>query len=203
MEIDYATLTSHERYKLLVAAVTPRPIALVSTADLEGRYNVAPFSFFNAISDDPPAVAIGVNSSRPGHVKDTARNIRSSGEFVVNLVDDSIAAGMNQCGVDYPPDVDEFDLAGFTPLPGVKVAAPRVAQAPIALECRRLVNVELGIGRNVVIGEVVYMHVRDELFDPEKLYIHAERAGLIGRMHGAGWYARTTDLFNMPRATGS
>lgn len=199
MEIDYATLTPKDRYKLLVAAVTPRPIALVSTADLQGRSNVAPFSFFNAISDDPPAVVIGVNGNQPGQIKDTAHNIRVTGEFVVNLVDEEIAPGMNLCGVDHPSEVSEFDVAGFTPVPGVKVGAPRVAEAPISLECRRLVNVELGIGRNVVVGEVVYMHVRDDLFDPEKLYIHAERMRLIGRMHGAGWYARTTDLFNMPR----
>jgi len=202
MEIDYSALSQKDRYKLLVAAVTPRPIALVSTADLQGKTNVAPFSFFNAISDDPPAVAIGVNASQPGHVKDTARNIRATGEFVVNLVDETIAQGMNLCGVDHPPEVSEFDVAGFTPVPGVKVGAPRVAEAPISLECRRLANVELGIGRNVVIGEVIYMHVRDDLFDPEKRYIHADRLRLIARMHGAGWYARTTDLFDMPRAQG-
>lgn len=200
MEIDYSSLSPKERYKLLVAAVTPRPIALVSTVDLQGRTNVAPFSFFNAISDDPPAVVIGVNASQPGHVKDTASNIRATGEFVVNLVDEAIAQGMNLSGGDHPPEVSEFDIAGFTPAPGVKVAAPRVAEAPISLECRRLANLELGIGRNVVVGEVIYMHVRDEFFDPEKRHIHADKIRLIARMHGAGWYARTTDLFNMPRA---
>lgn len=199
MEIDFERLDPRQRYKLLVGCVVPRPIALVSTAGLDGRSNAAPFSFFNAVSDDPPAVAIGINSGVPGHVKDTARNIRASGEFVVNLVDEALAARMNVCGVDMPPDVSEFELAGLTPVPGVKVRAPRVREAPISLECRRLVNVEIGIGRNVVIGEIVLLHIRDDLLDAERLHVHGERAGLIARMHGAGWYARTSDLFDMPR----
>lgn len=199
MQIDYADISPRERYKLLVGSIVPRPIALVSTCDLQGRPNAAPFSFFNAVCDDPPAVAIGVNSSALGHIKDTARNIRSSGEFVVNLVDESIAEKMNACGVDFDPEVSEFEIAGFTAEPGVKVRAPRIVEAPISFECRRIVTVELAIERNLVIGEVVYMHIRDDLIDPEKLYVHAEHAGLIGRMHGLGWYARTTDLFDMPR----
>lgn len=201
MEVDYARLTSRERYKLMVSCLVPRPIALVSTWNLDGLPNAAPFSFFNAVSDDPPAIAIGVNSGIPGHVKDTARNIRSTGEFIVNLVDEPLAQAMNLCGLDLPPNVSEFEIAGITSVPGSKVHAPRVAESPISFECKRIVNVEIGIGRNVIIGEIVHLHIRDDLINTEKLHIHAERAGLIGRMHGLGWYARTTDLLEMPRVS--
>ena len=201
MEVDYQGLSSRDKYKLMVSCLVPRPIALVSTWDLAGLPNAAPFSFFNAVSDDPPAIAIGINSGIPGHVKDTARNIRATGEFIVNLVDEPLAQAMNLCGVDLPPHVSEFDIAGITPVPGTKVRAPYIAESPISFECRRIVNVEIGMGRNVVIGEIVHLHIRDDLIDTGKLHVHADRAGLIGRMHGRDWYARTTDLFGMPRAS--
>lgn len=201
MEIDYRNLTSAQRYKLLVSCLVPRPIALISSVNLAGQANIAPFSFFNAISDDPPAVAIGVNSNVVGRTKDTAQNIRETGEFVVNLVDEPLSAKMNLCGIDFPPDVDEFEAVGLTPAIGKQVRAPRIIEAPISFECVRIVNVEIGIGRNVIVGEVVHLHVRDDLIDADKLHIHADKAGLIARMHGSGWYARTTDLFNIPRAT--
>jgi flavin reductase (DIM6/NTAB) family NADH-FMN oxidoreductase RutF len=199
MKIDFSDIAPRERYKLLVNCIVPRPIALVSTFGTDGRPNAAPFSFFNAICDDPPAVAIGVNSSAPGHVKDTARNIRASGAFVVNLVDEAISAQMNVCGVDFGPEVNEIELAGLTAVPGVKVKAPRIVEAPISFECRRIVTVELGVERNLVVGEVVYLHIRDDLIDAGKLHVHADKTGLIARMHGLGWYARTSDLFDMPR----
>lgn len=199
MQIDYDTLDSQQRYKLLVGCVVPRPIAFVSTIGLNGRHNAAPFSFFNAICDDPPAVAIGVNCGTPGQTKDTAQNIRDTGEFVVNLVDEAIAEKMNLCGVDYSPAEDEFQLAGLTPEKGRRVSAPRIVESPISLECRRIVNVEIGLGRNVVIGEVLYLHIRDDLIDMEKLHVRAHDFKLVGRMHGDGWYTRTTDLFDMPR----
>jgi flavin reductase (DIM6/NTAB) family NADH-FMN oxidoreductase RutF len=200
LQIDYAKITPRERYKLLVGSLVPRPVALVSTVGLDGRHNAAPFSFFNAVSDEPPALAIGVNSA-PSHIKDTARNIRATGEFVVNLVDEAIASRMNLCAAEVPADEDEFELAGLTPETGVKVRAPRVVEAPISFECRRIANVEIGVGRNIIIGEVVYLHIRDDLIDMDRLHVHGEKSGLIARMHGLGWYARTTDLFDMPRCT--
>lgn len=199
MQIDFAGLAPRERYKLVVASIVPRPIALVSTLGAGGQPNAAPFSFFNAICDDPPAVAIGVNSGVPGRTKDTARNIRESGEFVVNLVDEALAPGMNVCGTDVGPDVDEIALAGLATAASLKVRPPRIAEAPIALECRRMVTVELAVGRNLVVGEVVAMHIRDDLYDAGRGYVRTEKAGLVARMHGLGWYARTSDLFDMPR----
>ncbi len=201
MQIDFATLSDHEKYKLLVGCVVPRPIALMSTISRDGVVNAAPYSFFNAISDVPPAVAVGVNCLAPGVMKDTAQNIRDTGEFVVNLVSEEIAQAMNLTAVSFPPEIDEFDMAGFTHGKSVKIRAPYIEQAPISFECKRIVNVEIGIGRNVVIGEVVYLHIRDDLIDMDKLRVDPVAAHLIGRMHGTGWYARTTDLFDMPRVS--
>ena len=200
MEIDFAQILPRERYKLLVGSLVPRPVALVSTIGLDGRFNAAPFSFFNAVSDDPPALAVGVNSD-PSHIKDTARNVRATGEFVVNLVDEAIAHQMNLCAAELPAGEDEFELSGFTPVLGVMVKAPRVKEAPISFECRRLATLELGVGRNVIIGEVIYLHIRDDLIDMERLHVHGDKSGLIARMHGLGWYTRTTDLFDMPRCS--
>lgn len=201
MQIDFATLSDHEKYKLLVGCVVPRPIALMSTISRDGVVNAAPYSFFNAISDVPPAVAVGVNCLAPGVMKDTAQNIRDTGEFVVNLVSEEIAQAMNLTAVSFPPEIDEFNMAGFTHGKSVKIRAPYIEQAPISFECKRIVNVEIGIGRNVVIGEVVYLHIRDDLIDMGKLRVDPVAAHLIGRMHGTGWYARTTDLFDMPRVS--
>jgi len=201
MQIDFATLSDHEKYKLLVGCVVPRPIALMSTISRDGVVNAAPYSFFNAISDVPPPVAVGVNCLAPGVMKDTAQNIRDTGEFVVNLVSEEIAQAMNLTAVSFPPEIDEFNMAGFTHGKSVKIRAPYIEQAPISFECKRIVNVEIGIGRNVVIGEVVYLHIRDDLIDMDKLRVDPVAAHLIGRMHGTGWYARTTDLFDMPRVS--
>lgn len=201
MNIDFRTLEPRERYKLIVGAVVPRPIALVTSVNLDGRVNAAPFSFFNAMCNDPPALAVGVNRSSPRREKDTSANIDDTGQFVVNLVDEAMAEGMNICEVEFPPDVSELEAAGFTAAPSVQVRAPWIREAPIAFECRLLVNLQLAAGKNIIIGEAIHMHIRDDLFDAEKNYILAEKARLIGRMHGAGWYARTSDLFDLPRLT--
>lgn len=198
MEIDFSKIGPRDRYRILVGSIVPRPVALISTTGVDGRHNAAPFSFFNAVSDEPAAIAVGINAAAPT-VKDTARNIRDTGVFVVNLVDEALAERMNLCSAELSPDQDEFAFAGLTAQACIQIATVRVREAPISLECRRLVNVEIGLGRNVVIGEVVHAHVRDDLVDPERLSIDGARAGLVARMHGLGWYARTTDLFDIPR----
>jgi len=199
MQIDFKQLSARDRYKLVVASVVPRPIALVSTVDLAGIPNVAPYSFFNALCDDPLILAVGINGIKVGSEKDTAQNIQDTGEFVVNLVSEDIAQAMNLSAVSFPPEIDEFEVAGFTHGAGVKVRVPHVVESPISFECREVSTVNLGEGKNIVLGEVLLMHIRDDLIDMEKLYVDTPAAGLIGRMHGAGWYARTTDLFEMPR----
>ncbi len=161
MRFDFRELGPAERYKLLGGLVVPRPIALVTTRDPDGRDNAAPFSFFNVLAEEPPLVVLGLGISPSGRAKDTTNNIRDSGEFVVNLVDEPIAEAMNLCAIDLPPEVSEVELAGFSLLPSEVVAPGRIAAAPVSMECRRYVTLQPGRERYIVLGEVVMLHVRD------------------------------------------
>ena len=200
MTVDPCSTDHSSIYKLLIGSVVPRPIAFVSTIDSDGAFNVAPFSFFTVASSNPPVLVFTVgNRARPDPRKDTLRNITTAREFVVNVVSEEIAAKMNLCAGDYPPDVDEFQVSGLTPIPSDLVKAPRVAESPINMECRLLYTISLsGLvnGGNLVLGEVVRFHIDDAYFnnfriDPDKL-----RA--IGRMAGNS-YTRTEDRFDMIR----
>ena len=198
MHFDLQVLAPRDRYKLLVSVVVPRPIALVTTLDELGRVNAAPYSFFNILGSDPPVVALGPGDSASNEPKDTARNIRAQGEFVVNIVDEALAPAMNICAVPFPPGVDELAQAGLSSVPSLSVKPPRIFESPVSLECRE--HSTICIGRNrIVLGTVVHLHIRDDLVDLEKMHVRTERLGAIGRMHGPGWYARTGDLFAMPR----
>lgn len=200
MQIDPQALDQTAVYKLLIGCVVPRPIAWVSSVDADGVRNLAPFSYFMAITDDPPTIAF---SSAPrgaaGSKKDTLRNVEATREFVVNVVDDALAEPMNLTSGDYPPEVDEFTLAGLAAAPGVRVKVPRVAEAPISMECR-LVQV-IPVGRRphgLVLGEVVQFHVRDGLYDPATGRIDLRRLRPVGRLAG-DLYARVHDIFEMKR----
>jgi flavin reductase (DIM6/NTAB) family NADH-FMN oxidoreductase RutF len=200
MLFDLTTLKDENAYKLLVSTVVPRPIAWVTTQDLDGTVNAAPFSFFNAVSGKPPVVAIGIGGRGPGDIKDTGGNIRRTGQFVVNLVSNALAEQMNITAIDFDKDVNELQQAGLTTAPSVHVAPPRIAESPVAFECERLVIVELGVDRAVVLGTVKAIHIKDEfVLDPARCYVDTPKLDLIGRMHGGGWYARTTDRFELPR----
>lgn len=189
-------------YKLLASTVTPRPIAWVTTRSAAGVVNAAPFSFFNAVGSDPPAVVLGLMASPGGGFKDTARNVLDSGEFVVNLVPDRLAAAMNQTSVDAPPDVSELDLAGLATAPSGHVAPPRIAESPVAFECRTLHAIETGPRQTVVIGRVLAIHVDDAcLLDAAQGYVDTPKLQLVARMHGRGWYARNPELFELVRPT--
>jgi flavin reductase (DIM6/NTAB) family NADH-FMN oxidoreductase RutF len=199
MLFDFKEIPGKERYKLLVSTVTPRPIAWVVSQDAKGMLNAAPFSFFNVFSGDPAVVAIGIGNRKPGHAKDSRANIRETGEFVVNLVAEANAEAMNITGIEFDSGVDELEQAGLTPLPSVRVKPPRIAESPVALECELMQIIDLGES-GLVLGRVVAMHVRDEfVLDAAKYYIDTPKMKLLGRMHGRGWYARTSDLFDMPR----
>ena len=206
LAFDFAAISAHERYNLIIGLIAPRPIALVTSLDAAGRVNAAPFSAFNYMCVDPVLVVLGVASrsdkdeisGRP-IPKDTAQNIRTRGEFVVHIVNESLAEAMNVCAIDFPPGVSEITEAKLTTVPSVRVAVPRIAEAPACLECREVMTVERGNSR-VVIGEVVYAHVRDEYIDPAGPYVRADEMHAIGRMNGAGNYVRTRDaFFKMPR----
>jgi flavin reductase (DIM6/NTAB) family NADH-FMN oxidoreductase RutF len=199
MDFDMRRLGRAERYKLLGSCVTPRPIAWVSSRSAAGVVNVAPYSFFNVLGDDPPTIALGLLAGA-GRLKDTATNITATGEFVVNLVDEAHAEAMNVTCIDAPSDISEVDLAGLTMAPSLQIAPPRIATAPASYECRLLHAIPTGPHQTAVIAEVVHVHIRDDyVTDPDRLHIDTPAMKLIARMHGSGWYSRQTDLFQMIR----
>jgi flavin reductase (DIM6/NTAB) family NADH-FMN oxidoreductase RutF len=200
MLFDFAHIDSRSRYKLLVSTITPRPIAWVVSQDAAGVLNAAPFSFFNAFSADPPIVGIGIGSHAPGRCKDTRANIRDTRQFVVNLVSENLAQSMNITAIEFDRGVNELEEAGLSTTPSVHVKPPRIAESPVSMECELFQIVDLGPNNGLVLGRILAMHIQDDkLLDPAKLYVDTPNLKLIGRMHGTGWYARTSDLFEMPR----
>jgi flavin reductase (DIM6/NTAB) family NADH-FMN oxidoreductase RutF len=192
-----------ERYAMLVGTVAPRPIALASTVDAEGRRNLAPFSYFNVFSIDPPVMVVGPTlRGRDGTVKDTLANARHNMEIVVNLVDHDMVQGASLSSSDYPADVDEFAKAGFTPAASEVVAPPRVAEAPVAFECKVSQIVELGQGPgagHMLVCEVLRVHIAEDVLDAHgKPEAHA--LDLVGRC-GGNYYVRASGdaLFELPK----
>jgi len=200
MLFDFAAIPPRERYKLLVSTVTPRPIAWIVSQSASGELNAAPFSFFNAFSGDPPVVGIGIGSHEPGRPKDTRLNIRETGEFVVNLVPEEAAEAMNITAIEFEPSVNELEEAQLQTISSVYVKPPRIGISPVSMECALMQIVEFGGENALVLGRVLAMHVReDAVIDPAKHEIDTPKLKLIGRMHGRGWYTRTSDLFQMDR----
>ncbi len=201
MNFDLDQLPVGHAYKLLVGLVAPRPIALITSVDEYGLLNAAPFSAYNYLCTDPPILGVGVSNwpNQPFVPKDTARNIRRTHEFVVNVVTEDIAGKMNLCATDFPREMSEVELAGFTTAPSQKVKPPRLAEAHAALECREHTTMEIGHSR-IILGRVVAVYVEDRYVDPAGPYILAEELHAIGRMNGLGNYVRTRDAFmTIPR----
>lgn len=182
MDFDFTRLPDQDRYRLLTNFVGPRPIALVSTIDEAGNHNAAPMSFFNVFSHEPPIVILGIQPRMDGSPKDTVANLRRSGEFVVHMVDMKIAGAMLVTGRDYPPGTDEIATAGLTAVPSRQVAAPRIAEAPCAMECRVEQIIDYP-GRAIVLGRVVQMHVRDDCLDAAGRYVLPEVYQPLARLH--------------------
>ena len=198
MELDLEGQYADRAYTLLASLVTPRPIAWVTTLSPDGVINAAPFSFFNVLGDDPPIVGFCPGDREDGTPKDTARNVRLTHEFVVNLVDESVAEAMNKTAASLPYGVSEIESTGLTTLPSSVVKPPRIAEAPASLECTEWGTLQIG-GNRLIIGVVKRVHVRDDLFDPETQRIRSERLHIVGRMASPHWYCRTTDRFEMRR----
>lgn len=196
MQLDPQTIPAQSAYKLLIGCVVPRPIAWVSSVSKDGVANLGPFSFFMGVCGDPPTIAFS-SGRRQGNHKDTVVNIEYTGDFVVNVVDDDLAQQMNLTSGEYPPEVDEFELAGLTPAPGVKVQAPRIVEAPISMECRSTQIIPVGRGpHSLVLGEIVYFHVRDDLIQGGRIDMHGLRP--VGRLAG-NLYSHIHDIFEMKR----
>lgn len=200
MKFLMSDLTPRERYKLLVSTITPRPIAWVTTRGSNGVVNAAPYSFFNAMGNDPPLVVLGLLKDGDGADKDTATNIFETGEFVVNLVAEHDAEAMNLSCVAAPRNVSEVDYAGIQTVASDRLSPPRIATAPVSFECIRREMLEIGPRQVIAVGEVLVTHVRDEfIMDHEKLRLDTAAMKLIGRMHGTGTYLRNSDTFTMTR----
>jgi flavin reductase (DIM6/NTAB) family NADH-FMN oxidoreductase RutF len=197
---DFSKLGERDRYKLLIGTVIPRPIAFVTTVSAEGRANAGPFSFFNVLTHDPAIVAIGVENYPDGRLKDTSRNIRETGEFTVHIVDDALVHQMELCAIKFGPDVDELEESGLATVPGTMVQSPRIVAAPAALECRKHMVLEVGKAREIILGEVVGLFVREDAVNRENLHIDQMKMDAVGRLGGHA-YARTRDQFDIKTLT--
>jgi flavin reductase (DIM6/NTAB) family NADH-FMN oxidoreductase RutF len=204
VQFDPQILDPAVTYKILIGSVVPRPIAWVSSVDTEGVRNLAPFSYFMAITHAPPTVAFssgprGAETSGARGKKDTLSNVEATREFVVNVVDDALAQQMNVTSGDYPAEVDEFTQAGLAAAPSVKVKAPRVAAAPISMECRLVQVIPVGnLPHHLIMGEIVHLHVRDDVYDPATGRIDMHRLRPVGRLAGH-LYTHVHDIFEMKR----
>ena len=211
MEFDFEILEKEARYKLLCAFVAPRPIALVTTISSSGAHNAAPFSFFNVFGDEPPVIILGIQDRPDGRPKDTTKNIKDTGEFVVHMVDRQLGKAMVECGVEFSPEVDELSETGLHLVPSVKVKPGRIVDAPVAMECRFEKAVEY-VGRSIIFGRVVHMQVRNDCIDPETLYVNSDVYQPIARLHADNYivsndqfeiYKPTLEEFRAQQASGS
>jgi flavin reductase (DIM6/NTAB) family NADH-FMN oxidoreductase RutF len=202
VKIDLNDEKSREMHHILMSIIAPRPIAWVSTVSADGVYNLAPFSAFCVMSVNPAIVGFNSAAFRDGRKKDTLINIESNREYVINMVDESLAEAMNITSASFPPEIDEFQEAGLTPIKADLVKAPMVGESPVSLECRLKQILQFGeepMTNNFIIGDVLLIHVKDEYISNDE--ISASSLTLIGRLGGRGIdrYCRTTDSFEMQR----
>jgi flavin reductase (DIM6/NTAB) family NADH-FMN oxidoreductase RutF len=203
MKVNPADLGLKDAHALISAAIAPRPIAFVSTVGEDGVLNLAPFSAYASICMKPMMVGFSVMPRRSGQKKDTLTNVEFSKDFVINVVNEALAEAMNQASADYLSSVDEFKEVGLTPIESKMVRAPRVAESPIQMECRLVQILNFGEGpyaSRFIIGEVVLVHVKDELYVNGE--IEMSKLKSVGRL-GGDFYCRTTDLFEMLRPESS
>lgn len=199
MYFDLSAIDRRNAYKLMTSTIVPRPIAWVVSQDEQGRNNAAPFSFFGAMSGDPPIVCIGVGS-RPDGPKDTGANLRIDSGFVINMVSAALLKRMNVTAIDFAPGVDELQAAGLAVAASQKVAPPRIADSPVAMECVVRQILDMGPERRIVVAEILAFHVRDDaVLDADRCYIDTPNLDLVGRMHGGGWYTYQGELVEVPR----
>lgn len=200
MNVYPESLSQKDRYKITTGLILPRPIAWVSTVDEEGRPNLAPYSFFTVAASNPLTLLFCPQTPAAGRQKDTLANVLATGEFVINIVDETTAAAMNETAAALPAGESEFAYARLTPVPSVAVTPPRVGEAPAAFECRLervvYINEQEPGGGAVVFGRVQHIYVRDDVFDGS--YVDLARLRPVGRLMG-NWYAYVRELFELIR----
>ncbi|MBS2035306.1 flavin reductase family protein [bacterium] len=202
MLYEFAGMSAKDTYKLVVSTIVPRPIAWVTTQNSQGQLNAAPYSFFNAMSGQPPILVLGIGNRENGEPKDTLKNIQETGQFVINLVNQELASAMNVTATPFPYGINELEQAGLTTSPAQLVKPPKITESPVAFECELLQTVRVCEANTIVIGRALAMHIQDRyLLDAAKHYVNTPELKLIGRMHGAGWYTNTSELFQIERYT--
>ncbi|MCJ1886113.1 flavin reductase family protein [Pseudomonas sp. LA21] len=200
MQLDFTTLAPADAYRWLASTVTPRPIAWVSTLSAEGKSNLAPFSFFQVISDEPPTLMVNTSVRDDGSVKDTLRNVRETGELVIHLVSAAQAEAMNATAAWLPHGVSEIEHAGIATVPSERVKAPRVAAAPVAFECQLAEIIPYPADNPsayLIFARVLLAHVDDEVMRDER-HVDPAKLDLVGRLGGTQ-YSYTRDTFSMVR----
>ena len=193
MQIDFATLSAYQRYKLMASLIVPRPIALVTTINAAGVVNAAPFSMFNMMGEDPPILFISINKLQDLQLKDTAANILANSQFVVHIADEPMAEQMHRCGETLPSDVSELAVVGLGTAPSCAVAPPRIKEAPVAFECALSEQLETA-SRHIFIGKVLWLHAREDLIDLDTYRVRLQNYFPVARF-GASYYIRTRDRF--------
>jgi len=200
MVIDVSKTAVVDVYHTLVGIVTPRPIAWVTTIDLKGRVNLAPFSFFNAFGANPPIVVFSPTLRRDATKKDTLLNVEATGEFVIHASTAALAEKINQSSTELPPGESEVELIGMHTTPSLKVKPPRLVEAPVAMECKVRQILPMGdgpIAANLVIGELLMIHVDDAMLD-EHGRVDPRKLKTVARLGGDFW-CHTSDLFEQKR----
>ncbi|MFC2019598.1 flavin reductase family protein [Chloroflexota bacterium] len=201
MKIDPADLDWRKAHEVMVSAIVPRPICFVSTIGTDGVYNAAPFSFFSGMSLRPTIVGFSTGWKPELTKKDTLVNIEATKEYVINVVTEAMAEAMNQASQDYPRNVDEFKETGLTPVSADLVKAPMIGESPVNMECRLVQVMEFGDENrrnSFIVGEVVRIHVADEIYIPDKHMIDVTKLKPLGRL-GGELYCRVSDVFEMKR----
>lgn len=196
MYFDLEKLGQSQRYKLLTALVIPRPIAWVSTLNSQDRVNLAPYSFFNVMGNQPPIVAFGPGFRRDGSNKDTPANIARTGEFVINMVDRHLAAAMHQSAAPLAPDQSEAELLGLELTPSHSMQTPGVCGAKVRLECTHQQTLKI-LDNQVVFGIVRHLYVADDVLDADTLHVEPQAFLAVGRLQGPGWYSTSADQFDL------
>ena len=197
MFIDFEQLDAASAYKLIAGTVVPRPIALVTTRNPDGGTNAGPYSFFNAFSEDPPLVVLGLGSRPDDTMKDSTVNIRRTGEFVVNMVDESILPAMVDCACDLPPGESEIPYTGLTLEKSSKIDVDRIVEAPVSFACRKVTVLQFGRGRDLAVGEILGLCARPGIIDPDTLRVDPEAYRPVGRLYGTR-YARLGETISLP-----
>jgi len=195
--VDFNAVSPDIRYKLLTAMVIPRPVAWVTTLNPDGSANAAPYSFFNVFGQDPALVVLGLQHKADGSAKDTTANIRRSGEFVINIADESLTEAMVATAAPYPSGMSEPAVLDLALEPSAKVAPPRLAESPVALECRQVLSLSFSAERDLLVGEVIGLAARDGLIDPETWRVDWQDNWPIARLFGAK-YARLQEIGSFP-----